>query len=77
MPFNPYPLPPNFENRQELLTGGLQCADRVIVTDETERHRVSTLGLRDEMFEVLPPIGGEADVVESYLELYVQTIDRS
>lgn len=77
LPFNPYPLPPNFENRRELLMGGLKCADRVIVTGETERHRVSTLGLHDEVFEVLPPIGGEADVVESYLELYVQTIDRS
>lgn len=77
LPFNPYPLPLKFENRQELLVGGLQCAERVIVIGETERQRVSTLRLRDEVFEVLPPIGGEADVVESYLELYTQVMHHS
>ena len=77
LPFNPYPSPLKFKNRQELMVGGLQCAERVIVAGETERQRVSTLGLRDEVLEVLPPIGSDPDVVESYLAMYIRVMDRS
>ena len=70
MPLNPYPLPIHFENRQDLLVGGLQYAERVVVADEVERHRVGRLGVRDEVFEVLPPFGGEPDVVGRYCEWY-------
>lgn len=74
-PINPYPMPVDFESRQDLLVGGVQFAERVIVTDETERQRVGTLGLRKEVFEVLPPLGSEPATIDSYLELYRRVID--
>ena len=74
LPLSPYPSPLNFMNRHELLVGGLRYADRVIMAGDAERSRLSALGLRDEAFEVRPPIGGDAKVVEGYLELYAGAI---
>ena len=69
-PINPYPTPIDFVTRQELLLGGLQFAERAIVTSEEEMDRVSALGVRREMVEGLPPIGSESDSIDRYLEFY-------
>jgi hypothetical protein len=75
-PVNPYPVPIDFVTRQELLLGGLQFAERVIVTGEDERDRISSLGIRREMVEQLPPIGSESDSIDSYLDFYKHVIDK-
>ena len=69
-PINPYPTPIDFVTRQELLLGGLQFAERVIVTSEEELDRVSALGVRKEMVEGLPLLGSESDSIDRYLEFY-------
>ena len=74
LPLSPYPSPMNFVNRQELLVGGLRCAKRVFLAEESDRSRLRTLGLRDEVFEVQPPISGGEDSAERYLQLYAEAI---
>lgn len=76
-PINPYPTAVEFVIRQELLLGGLQFAERAIVTSEKERDRISALGVRREMVEALPPIDSESDSIDRYLEFYAGVIGKS
>lgn len=58
-PVNPYPTAVDFLNRTELLLGGLQVADSVVVRSAAEKEQITSVGLRTELIDVLtePSVG--------------------
>lgn len=65
-PLHPYPSLLAFENRRELLLGGLQVVDRVCVEDEAEADRVRSLGIRAGHLEILPRAASAAEWLAGY-----------
>ncbi len=69
-PLNPYPRRIDFDNRAQLLLGGLQV-DQLVVDSEEDKVRIASLGVRDELFAVLP-----SPSTADWLHLYREVVDR-
>lgn len=64
-PLHAYPGSHAFENRLELVAGGLQLADAIVVSSESDRDRLGSLGVRAEQLQLLV-----APAVDDWRELY-------
>jgi hypothetical protein len=64
-PFSTYPTPMAFQNRRELIAGGLQSADAIVVASAVDRDRMELSGLRRESLAILAAAG-----VEDWVAVY-------
>ena len=65
-PLHPYPTPIAFENRRDLLLGGLQFVDRICVDRDGERDLTISLGVRPDQVAILPRSASVGDWRSAY-----------
>jgi phosphohistidine swiveling domain-containing protein len=58
-PFHAYATSTTFENRLELVAGGLQSADVIVVESPVDRDRLGSLGVREDQLRLLAAPGIE------------------
>lgn len=68
-PLHPYPTAAAFENRRELLLGGLQVVDRICVDGDAEREGIVSLGVRPGGITILPRTAPVEDWRATYAAL--------